>query len=88
MRGEDSNVLNASIRHQATYKSYIDNHKQSVHMGQKFQCPECEHKSSYKSCLVKHKKSVHVGLKFQCPECEYQAAQKGNLAIHQQLFAA
>jgi hypothetical protein len=37
----------------------MDNHQKSVHMGQKFQCPECEYQATQKGSLFRHKKAVH-----------------------------
>ena len=59
-------------------------HQKSVHMGQKFQCPECEYQANQKSNLVIHHKSVHMGQKYQCPECEYQASCMKSVTKHKQ----
>ena len=56
----------------------LKKHHQSVHMGRKFQCPECEHQAYQKSSLVAHRKAVHMGQKFHCQECDYQATEKGS----------
>ena len=34
-------------------------HQKSLHMGQKFQCSECDYESSYKRAIVTHQQSVH-----------------------------
>ena len=44
MSGEEKNTL----------------HKQSVHEGEKFQCPECGYRATRKDTLVTHRKSVHM----------------------------
>ena len=55
-----------------------------MHIGQKFQCPECEHQATQKSHLVTHQISVHMGQTFQCPECEHQASYKSDLVRNQE----
>jgi uncharacterized Zn-finger protein len=56
--------------------------KRSLHMGQKFQCPECDYQATRKGDLVTHRRSVHMGQKFSCPECDYQSTQKSSLVAH------
>ena len=45
-----------------------DRHMKSVHMGKKFQCPECEYQFTQKSNLDTQQNSVHMGQKYECPE--------------------
>ena len=59
-------------------KSHLITHQKSVHMGQTFQCKECDYQATQKYNLVAHHKSVHIGQKFQCPECDYHFTQKSN----------
>ena len=59
---------------------------QSMHIGQKFQCPECEYQATQKDNLVSHQRSVHMGEKFQCPECDHKATRKGDLVPISDLY--
>ena len=51
----------------------LTKHQQSVHMGTKYTCEDCDNKFTDKGNLTKHQKSVHMGKKYPCEECGYQA---------------
>ena len=67
--------------YQATQKSSLHTLK-SMHIGQQFQCPECEHQGSYKSDVVRNQEFAHIGHKFQCQECNHQFSYKSDLTKH------
>ena len=45
----------------------------SVCIGKKYPCGECDHQAKYKGDLTRHQQSVHMGKKYPCEECDYQA---------------
>ena len=55
----------------SSYKSSLNHHKRSVHMGVKYPCNECSYKATGKSDLKVHKRSVHEGIKYPCDGCAY-----------------
>ena len=57
------NVHNVIIK-----QSNLLTHQKSVHMGQKFQCPECEYKATQKSNVLTHQKSKHMAKNHGNPE--------------------
>jgi KRAB domain-containing zinc finger protein len=75
--------ISSVLSEQSNYNIDIVRNQESAHMGQKFQCQECEYQATCKSSLVTHQKTLHMGQSFQCPECEDQATQKSRLITHQ-----
>ena len=63
-------------------KATLQLHIQSIHLGEKFPCPQCEYKSTQKSSLRTHIKSIHEGQKIPCTYCEYKGTAKHHLKIH------
>ena len=57
---QDSKHTSQLCGFQTFQKTNLKLHKQAVHEGKQFQCPECEHQTSYNS--------VHIVQKLQCPE--------------------
>ena len=53
--------------------------QQSVHMGKKYPCQECNFQAKWKSHLTTHLQSDHMGKKYPCKECDFQATQKSNI---------
>ena len=46
---------------------------QSVHIGKKYPCEECDYEVTWKGSLTEHQQSVHMGKKYPCDECDYKA---------------
>ena len=38
----------------------------NLHLGIKFQCPDCDYEATAEGHMATHQKSVHLGIKFQC----------------------
>ena len=69
---------------QATQKSNLTKHHQSVHMGKKYPCGECCYQATETGSLNQHMLAIHMGKKYPCGECDYQASSKSNITAHQQ----
>jgi hypothetical protein len=72
-KSEDFLSTSPECEYCTTQKSNRVVHHKSVHMGQQFQCPDCEYPTTWE--IINHK--------FPCPECDYQATQKSHLVTHQ-----
>ena len=55
----------------------------NLHLGIKFQCPDCDYEATAEGHMATHQKSVHLGIKFQCPDCDYEATMRSSLATNQ-----
>ena len=55
----------------------------NLHLGIKFQCPDCDYEATAEGHMATHPKSVHLGIKFQCPDCDYEATMRSSLATNQ-----
>ena len=62
-----------------TEKGSLTKHQQSVHIGKKYPCKECDYQAKWKS---EHQQSVHMGKKYPCDECDYQAAHREEPSHH------
>ena len=53
--------VTSAIGAKHTCQSILVPHHKSVHMGEKFQCPECEYQATLKGNLIRHQQTVHLG---------------------------
>jgi KRAB domain-containing zinc finger protein len=61
----------------------LKTHMDGVHLGVKFDCPECDYKATEKGNLSRHIDIVHRGIhKFKCDHCERSFTQSSGLAKH------
>ena len=55
----------------------------NLHLGIKFQCPDCDYEATMRSSLATNQKSVHMSIEFPCKDCDYEANITSNLERHQ-----
>jgi len=61
----------------------LNKHKQKVHEGIRYECPECGRKFGEKCHVTKHIKAVHLGEKmYKCHKCGMKFGRKGTLNRH------
>ena len=53
----------------AKQKSNLTTQTESINMGKKYPCEECEYWFAHKGSLTKHPQSVQMGKKYPCDEC-------------------
>ena len=61
--------------HQATSKSHITQHQQTINEATKYPC--------IKGSLAQDQQAIHEGKKFQCKECDHQATVTSGLTSEQ-----
>ena len=57
-------------------------HMESVHLGIKHYCKECDFVGSTRANIFKHMRAVHEGRKFKCDECEFTSHIKKVVSNH------
>ena len=55
----------------------------NLHLGIKFQCPDCDYEATAEGHMATHQKSVHMSIVFPCKDCDYEANITSNLERHQ-----
>ena len=66
----------------STQQSSLKTHIESVHVGMKYPCNQCNYKATTQSSLKTHILSVHDCVKYPCHQCEYKATQQSHLKRH------
>jgi hypothetical protein len=65
---------------QATKKSKLTKHQQSVHIGITHPCQECEQQFTLTNSFTSHQKSMNIiGIINACAQCDYLATRKSDL---------
>ena len=57
-------------------------HYNSVHLGIKYCCNQCDFQGTQQGHLTNHIRSKHKGVKFRCKHCEFETARKDSLKNH------
>ena len=71
-------------QYEATQKSSLIRHIQSIHEGLRYNCNQCNYTAKLKDILRIHIKSKHLGIKYCCNLCQYEATEKRILKRHMQ----
>ena len=68
--------------YQATQKSSLKIHIQSIHEGVKYPCNEYDYQSTRPGNLKNHIQAKHEGIKYACDQCDYQLNSERSLYCH------
>ena len=62
----------------ASLKYHID----SVHLGIRYPCQQCDYMFKKKDDLKRHVQTIHEGIRYPCDKCDFIATQRGHLYKH------